>query len=223
MTKAHFPNESEEYRQARSTLLDEETRLREQIARVAELRAQLPSGGVIKEDYEFDEVDRSGAIRKVRLSELFETGKDSLFLYGFMYGPENENPCPMCSSFLDGLNGNAPHLAERINVAVTAKSPIHRIADYARGRGWDKLRMLSSQHNGYGMDYFSETEKGEQMPMANVFVRRSGVVQHFWGSEMLYADIEGQPRHLDLMWPLWNVLDTTPEGRGTDWFPALTR
>ncbi len=223
MTKPHFPNESEEYRQARSTLLDEETRLREQIARVAELRAQLPSGGVIKEDYEFDEVDRNGAIGKVRLSELFETGKDSLFLYGFMYGPENENPCPMCSSFLDGLNGNAPHLAERINVAVTAKSPIHRIADYSRARGWDKLRMLSSQNNGYGMDYFSENEKGEQMPMANVFVRRNGVVQHFWGSEMLYADIEGQPRHLDLMWPLWNVLDTTPEGRGTEWYPGLTR
>ena len=223
MTKPHFPNESEEYRQARSTLLDEETRLREQIARVAELRAQLPSGGVIKENYEFDEVDRNGAIGKVRLSELFETGKDSLFLYGFMYGPENENPCPMCSSFLDGLNGNAPHLAERINVAVTAKSPIHRIADYARARGWDKLRMLSSQNNGYGMDYFSENEKGEQMPMANVFVRRNGVVQHFWGSEMLYADIEGQPRHVDLMWPLWNVLDTTPEGRGTEWYPGLTR
>lgn len=223
MANPHFPNESEAYRQARSDLLDEEIRLREQIARVAELRADLPPGGAVDVDYEFDEVDGHGVIGKVRLSELFENDKDSLFLYGFMYGPEDENPCPMCSSFLDALNANARHIAERINVAVVAKSPIHRIADYARARGWHGLRMLSSQRNNYGVDYFAENEKGDQMPMANVFVRHDGVVQHFWGSEMLYADIEGQPRHVDLMWPLWNVFDTTPGGRGTDWYPTLAR
>jgi predicted dithiol-disulfide oxidoreductase (DUF899 family) len=158
MATPHFPNESEAYRRARSDLLEEEIRLREQIARVAELRAELPPGGAVEEDYEFHEIDRKGAIGKVRLSELFENDKDSLFLYGFMYGPENENPCPMCSSFLDALNANAPHIAQRINVAVVAKSPIHRIADYARARGWDRLRMLSSQHNRYGVDYFAENE-----------------------------------------------------------------
>ena len=83
--------------------------------------------------------------------------------------------------------------------------------------------MLSSEHNNYDIDYFAENEKDEQMPMANVFVRRNNQVQHFWGSEMLYADVDGQPRHVDLMWPLWNVYDTTPEGRGTDWYPSLTR
>ena len=105
MLKRHFPNESDEYRHARSALLDEEIRLREQTARVAELRSHLPSGGVVKEDYAFEEIGGHGAIRKVRLSEFFENDKDSLFLYGFMYGPENENPCPMCSSLLDALNG----------------------------------------------------------------------------------------------------------------------
>ena len=83
--------------------------------------------------------------------------------------------------------------------------------------------MLSSQHTSYGIDYFAESKKGNQMPMANVFVRRDATIQHFWGSEMLYADVDGQPRHVDLMWPLWNVFDTTPEGRGTDWYPSLTR
>ncbi len=28
-------------------------------------------------------------------------------------------------------------------------------------------------------------------------------------------------RHVDFMWMLWNVFDTTPEGRGTDWYPKL--
>lgn len=221
MSPPNFPNESKEYRKARSALLDEEIRLREQIARVAKTRAALPPGGAVGDDYAFDEIDASGALCKVRLSELFEDGKDSLFLYGFMYGPESENPCPMCSSLLDALNGNANHLAERINVAVVARSPIYRIADIARARGWDRLRMLSSQHNKYGIDYFAENEKGDQMPMANVFVRRDGAIHHFWGSEMLYADVDGQPRHVDLMWPLWNIFDTTPEGRGTDWYPSL--
>jgi predicted dithiol-disulfide oxidoreductase (DUF899 family) len=219
----HFPNESNEYRRARAALLDEEIELRQRIAQVAELRAQLPAGGAVKEDYSFDEVDGNGGIGKVLLSELFEDGKDALFLYGFMYGPQSDAPCPMCASFLDGLNGNARHISERINVAVTAKSPIHRIADYARSRGWDKLRMLSSQHNSYGIDYFAEDEDGDQMPMANVFVRRDGRIHHFWGSELLYADVDGQARHVDSMWPLWNVFDTTPQGRGTDWYPSLTR
>lgn len=221
MSPPNFPNESKEYRKARSALLDEEIQLREQIARVAKTRAALPPGGAVKEDYEFDEIDGNGALCKIRLSELFEDGKDSLFLYGFMYGPESENPCPMCSSLLDALNGNAAHLAERINVAVVARSPIDRIADIARARGWDRLRLLSSQHNKYGSDYFAENETGDQMPMANVFVRRNGAIHHFWGSELLYADVDGQPRHVDLMWPLWNIFDTTPEGRGTDWYPSL--
>ena len=223
MTKLQFPNESDEYRRARAVLLDEEIALRQRIANVTELRAQLPAGGLVKEDYGFDELDGDGEIRNVRLSELFEDGKVSLFLYGFMFAPDSEAPCPMCASFLDGLNGNAPHLTERINVAVTAKSPIHRVADYAQSRGWDRLRMLSSQHNSYGIDYFAEDADGDQMPMVNVFVRRDGKIHHFWGSEMLYADIEGQARHIDSMWPLWNVLDTTPDGRGTDWHPSLAR
>jgi len=223
MTKLRFPNESDEYRRARATLLEEEIELRQRIANLAKLRAQLPAGGRVKEDYAFDEIDGNGGVRSVRLSELFEDGKHSLFLYGFMFAPDSEAPCPMCASFLDALNGNAPHLAERINVAVTAKSPVHRLADYARSRGWDKLRMLSSQPNSYGIDYFAQDRDGDQMPMANVFVRRDGETRHFWGSEMLYADIDGQARHIDSMWPVWNVFDTTPEGRGTDWYPSQAR
>jgi len=26
---------------------------------------------------------------------------------------------------------------------------------------------------------------------------------------------------VDLVWPLWNLFDLTPEGRGTTWHPAL--
>jgi len=30
------------------------------------------------------------------------------------------------------------------------------------------------------------------------------------------------PRHVDPIWPLWNLFDFTPEGRGTNWYPKLS-
>ena len=141
-----------------------------------------------------------------------------------MYGPQMKHACPMCTSFLDGLDGNAQHLAQRANLVVIAKSPIERIVEYARGRGWRNLRLLSSAGTSYNRDYHGENEKGAQLPMMNVFVKHGGKVRHFYGSELLYApEDKGQnARHNDLMWPLWNVLDLTPDGRGGDWYPKLS-
>jgi len=45
--KAHFPNESPEYRRARNYLLSEEIELRRHIERVAALRRALPPGGEV--------------------------------------------------------------------------------------------------------------------------------------------------------------------------------
>ncbi|MCI0401035.1 MAG: DUF899 family protein [Gammaproteobacteria bacterium] len=220
MTEIKFPNETTEYRHARIGLLKAEVELKLQIERVAAMRRKLPLGGTVREDYVFEALDRHGKAIKVRLSKLFQGDKDTLFLYGFMYGPKMEKPCPMCSSLLDGLNGNAHHIMQRINFAVVARSPIQRMIKFAKARGWDALHLLSSANNSYHLDYFAEDEEGQQMPMANVFVRRNGAIHHFWGTELLYADAEGDARHMDLMWPLWNVLDTTPGGRG-DWYPPL--
>jgi predicted dithiol-disulfide oxidoreductase (DUF899 family) len=209
-----FPNESAKYRAARNRLLKSELALRGAIEKVASARRKLPRGGKVTEDYAFD--SQAG---KVRLSELFERG-DTLVAYSFMYGPKMANACPMCTAFLDGLDGNAQHIAQRTNLVVIAKSPIERILEYATSRGWRNLRLLSSAGNTYNRDYHGEDEKGAQWPMLNVFVRNGGI-RHFWGSELLEArPAKGQnPRHNDLMWPLWNVLDLTPEGRGANWYP----
>jgi predicted dithiol-disulfide oxidoreductase (DUF899 family) len=110
-----------------------------------------------------------------------------------------------------------------VALVVIAKSPIARIRAHARTRGWRRLRLLSSAGNSYNRDYRGETAEGAQMPALNVFVRRDGRVRQFWHAEMLYAATEpGQhPRHVDMIWPLWNLLDLTPDGRGTDWYPRL--
>lgn len=220
MATVCFPNESSEYRSARNELLDAEIALRGQVEKIAQMRRELPAGGRIPIDYEFTEIGQDGVKRTTRLSELFPQDDRALFVYSFMFGPQMAAACPSCSSVLDALNGNARHLSQRINLAVVARSPVERITEFAEARGWNNLRMLSSANNDYNIDYFGETQDGSQMPMANVFSMESGVVRHRWGTEMLFAKSDGDPRHVDFMWPLWTVLDTVPEGRG-DWHPKL--
>jgi predicted dithiol-disulfide oxidoreductase (DUF899 family) len=215
-----FPGESELYRTARNKLLAAERELREQVERVAHLRRSLPLGGEIAEDYVFEE--KPGVT--VKLSGLFRPGLDTLVLYSFMFGPKMKQPCPMCTCFLDSLNGAAPHASQRINLGVVAASPVERILEFARQRGWNNLRLLSAAGNTYNRDYRGETADGDQLPLLNVFAQRAGKVLHFYSTELLFEtpDRGENERHLDMMWPLWNLLDMTPEGRGEDWFPKLT-
>jgi predicted dithiol-disulfide oxidoreductase (DUF899 family) len=215
-----FPGESVEYRAARQELIDAERDLRQQVEQVAELRRKLPLGGELPQDYVFDEV----AAVPVKLSDLFREGLDTLALYSFMFGPAMKPACPMCTSFLDSLNGTAPHAAQRLNLAVVAKSPIARIREFALGRGWHNLRLLSSAANTYNLDYHGETADGQQIPALTLFVRRGGKIYHSYTTELVYRPPEpGQnQRHIDMLWPLWNLLDLTPEGRGADWYPRLT-
>lgn len=223
MVQPRFPNESDEYRDARDELLAAEDELRARIERVAAMRRGLPLGGRVKEDYVFDGIGAGGAVEKVKLSDLFAPGKDSLFVYFYMFGPKAERPCPLCTSILDSFDGNFPHITRRVNFAVVARAPIARLAEFAAGRGWKNVRPLSSYGNTFQADYFAEDAEGNQWPMANVFVKRDGAIRHFWGSELMYRKFEGgDMRHVDLLWPLWNVFDLTPEGRGESWYPALS-
>lgn len=215
-----FPNESSEYRRARQSLLVREKALREQIEAVAQMRRQLPAGGQLKEDYLFDEW-ADGQTRSVHFSELFGQDHNDLFIYSYMYSPNMDAPCSMCSAMLDGLDGQIPHLQRRMAVAVVAKRGPEELVEIANTRGWRHLRVLSAANNNYLKDYFSEIDN-RQLPMANVFRRHGGRIEHFWGSELMSSSIDGtgDPRHVDLIWPLWNILDMTASGRA-DWYPSL--
>ncbi len=218
MHSVRFPGESAEYRAARDELLRAELALSKQVEQVAAHRRRLPLGGVVPEDYVFEQADA----KPVRLSELFEGPKDTLIIYSFMYGPKMARPCPMCTSILDGLDGQSPHVRQRANLVVAAQSPIARIHEFARERGWRNLRLVSSAGNTYNRDYHAE-DGDSQLPALNVFRRVAGRVHHFYSAEMLYApEPSKDTRHVDLIWPLWNLLDLTPEGRGSDWYPKLS-
>ena len=217
-----FPNESAGYRGARNALLKAEIDLRREIERVAALRRKLPAGGTIREDYVFEEMTASGQARRVKLSELFGD-KSTLIVYGFMYGPKMEKACPSCSSIIDALDKESKHISQRTSLIAVAKSPAERIESLRRERGWSGVRFLSSASNSFNRDYFTEDEKGNQQPILNVFVRKNGTIHHFYATELAFAPAEkGQhPRHVDMIWPLWNALDYTPEGRGAEWHPKL--
>jgi len=210
------PNESEEYRRARQDLLVEEIELRRQVERVASLRRDLPPGGAVPRVYRF--TDEDGA--NVTLEDLFDD-HDTLVIYSYMFGPQREEPCPMCTSLMGGFDHKITDIRQRIAIAFTARSPIERLIEAKKARGWTDLPVYSDQQGDYTRDYVSAEDA--DMPAYNVFTRRDGVIRHFWSEEVGgdMADPDQDPRGAVEMDPLWLLLDTVPEGRGIDWHPQL--
>jgi len=219
-----LPNESPEYRSARDKLLAEENALREQVERVAALRRQLPVGGEIKEDYEFEEVGLAdGSTRPIRFSELFGD-KSDLLAYSYMYGPDWENPCPSCTSVIDGIDAVSRHVRQQAELVVIGKATPAQLYDIANERGWSDLRLLSCEKNDYARDYNAQPGETSEslMPLMNVFQKDVDKIHHFWASELLWTPMEGgHPRHVDISWPLWGLLDMTRSGRHPEMGPQL--
>jgi predicted dithiol-disulfide oxidoreductase (DUF899 family) len=237
-----FPGESADYRAARDQLREQEIELRRLTEAAAAARRALPPGGPVPEDYVFQGAGTDGAPTNVKLSELFEPGKNSLVIYNFMFPrdpsdlspgpaigktallPLAEGPCPSCTALLDQLDGAVEHARQHINFAVVAKTSLSRLLTFAEERGWRRLRLLSSAATTYNRDYHGETSEGFQRPMLNVFHRDQDTIRHFWASELFYAPTDGDqdPRHVGTIEPLWNIFDLTPEGRPNDWHEQLS-
>jgi predicted dithiol-disulfide oxidoreductase (DUF899 family) len=212
-----FPNESAQYRAARTALLAEEIELRRHIERVAAQRRALPAGGEVRGDYRFQ-----GEAGPTDFAGLFGD-KQTLAVYSFMFGPGRDRPCPMCTALLGPLDGNARDIGQRISLAVVARSPIERLVAFKRERGWQGLRLYSDLNDAYSRAYFGLLPDGSEIPGFNVFTRRDGIIRHFWSGEMTgdSADPGQDPRGAPDLSPLWNILDMTPEGRAPDWYPSL--
>jgi predicted dithiol-disulfide oxidoreductase (DUF899 family) len=215
LNRAHYPNESAEYRRARNALLAEEIELRRHIERVAQLRRQLPPGGEMRREYRFE-----GENGPVTLAQLFGD-KETLVIYSYMFGPKRERPCPMCTSLMNALDLKVQDFEQRIALAMVARSPIDRLVTMKKARGWTKLKVYSDGAGDYTRDYVSADDA--DMPGYNVFTRRDGGIRHFWSGEMSgeMADPGQDPRGAPDLDPLWAILDTTPEGRGGNWYPKL--
>ncbi len=217
------PDESTAYAEAREALLAEEIELRRHVERVAAQRRTLPPGPVVEKDYRF--LDAAGAERS--LADLF--GEHStLITYFWMFGPERERPCPMCTNLLGPLDANAADLAQRVAVAVLGRSPVERQLAFKAERGWRNLTFYQTVGDAFASDFGGlDSAKGWEFPVLAVFTKEgSGAdvrVRLFWMGEMSGEMVDpGQdPRGAPDPAPLWTMLDLTPDGRGTDWYPKL--
>ncbi|MGI9029888.1 MAG: DUF899 family protein [Ilumatobacteraceae bacterium] len=215
---APFPGETDEYTKARLDLLAAEIELRRQTTRVAEQRQALPPGPVVDKDYRFK--DDNG---EVGLGELFGD-HDTLITYFWMFGPQRDRPCPMCTNWLGGVNGNAADVKQRAALKILGRSPLERQKAFAVERGWRDLDFVETVGDDFADDLDLIDEDGNESPAFVVFTKDGDQVRVFYSGEMPFvaADPDQDPRSAPEIAPLWNLLEFTPAGRGTDWYPSLS-
>jgi predicted dithiol-disulfide oxidoreductase (DUF899 family) len=206
MSELRYPNESQEYRDARDALLQEERELVEKVKSVAAKRRSLPRGGKLKEDYAFQWASDGKVGQSVKFSELFGD-KNSLLLYSFMFGPNWDKPCPSCTSLMDGFDRTWYSVTRDAAFAAIAKAPADRINAWAKERGWSQIALVSGLQSAFQADYRCQGDSDDmQLPVMHAFTKRDGAIFHFWATEL-------PGNHVDTVWPYWNLLDFTPEGR----------
>lgn len=220
LRKPRFAGESAEYAASRQTLLAHEIEARRQLARLAAELRQLPPGPVIGGNYRF--IDANGA--EVGLADMFG-GRDTLVLYHWMYGPDRERPCPMCTNLIGPLAANAADLRQRVGLAIVARSPVERQIGFAIERGWRDVPLYQSIGDEFSLAIGGlDPEKGWEMPVLMVLVKQGDAIRLHWMGETTQdmADPGEDPRGATEIAPLWTVLDLTPGGRGGDWYPKLS-
>jgi predicted dithiol-disulfide oxidoreductase (DUF899 family) len=217
-------SESADYVARRDELRLAEIELMRQRERVAAMRRRLPPGAIV-EDYVFQEgpsdLDAGNVpIQSVRLSELFSGAERAVVIYHFMYGKRQTSPCPMCTMWIDGFDGVARHLAQNVDFAIAAAADPSALREHARNRGWHNLRLLSCGNSTFKYDLRSEDADGNQDSTISVFTRdRDGSLRHVYSAHPWNGE-DVKERGIDLLTPVYNVLDLTPQGRG-DWYAKL--
>jgi predicted dithiol-disulfide oxidoreductase (DUF899 family) len=220
----NLKNESAEYLAKREELRHAEIQLMQQQERVAGLRRELPHGATLQA-YELLEgptgLDAGDEpTRTVELSDLFAAAGRPLVVYHLMYGKKQTTPCPMCTMWVDGLNEVAQHLAQTVDFAVVAAAEPGALRAHARARGWNNIRLLSGGSSTFKFDLGSEDAVGSQDSTLSVFTKDAdGTVRHFYTAHPR-MDPNIKERGIDLIAPVWEVLDLSPQGR-EQWYPSL--
>ncbi len=214
-----FKGESDSYRAARTALLAKEIEFRRHMTRLVEQRQALPPGPVIEKNYRFKDANAA----ELGLLDLFGD-KPTLVSYFWMFGPQRERPCPMCTNWLGAVNGNAADIKQRVALKVLGRSPVARQIAFAQERGWRDLDFLQTVGDDYANDLGLLDDQGSDMAAIIVFKRDGDKVRLFWASEMSFemADPGQDPRDAPDIASLWSILDLTPDGRGKDWYPKLS-
>ena len=233
-----LPGESAEYRAARDRLLEREIELRRAMEAVAAARRELPPGGRVKTDYVFQGAGADGAPIDVRLSELFEPGKDSLVIYSFMFprDPGDQTPGPR-----ERRDGAAAARRRAVPVVHSAAGPARR-----RGRACQPAPQPCGRREGAAAARSGVRPRAGMASAAAAVLRRQQLQRGLLrrnarrdtaadadrvsprrrrdpsllelGAVLRAPRIRGRsPATSAPLEPLWNLFDLTPEGRPADW------
>lgn len=225
MARYVLSTQSTTYVSQRDDLRRAEIELMQSRERVAELRRKLPRDDATPDTWRFfegplDLAAGDAPTRKVELGDLFLDPSKPLVLMQFMFGGAQTSPCPMCTGWADGYAGAVPHLERRLNFGIVVAGDLAAMRPYARERGWNNVRLISSRGSTFKRDLGFEEENGAQWPGVSVFERGAdGRVTHFYSGGARQSDEHW--RGMDLLSPIWHFLDLTPAGRG-DFMPQKT-
>jgi predicted dithiol-disulfide oxidoreductase (DUF899 family) len=211
---------SREYVRARQRLLRSERELRDRLEEVAAQRRELPEGALLPR-YSLTEGPRNiwsgDQPSRLDLRRVFGD-HDTLVIYHLMYAPRDAEACPMCSMWIDGLNGVAQHVNQNTALAVVAKAPLPKLREWGRRRRWEAIRLLSSYETTFNADLAVESPDGAQYPAVTVLRAEGQNVRHVYSAQP-WLDSVATVRGIDLLSPVWQLLDLLPQGRGS-WYAS---
>jgi predicted dithiol-disulfide oxidoreductase (DUF899 family) len=127
----------------------------------------------------------------------------------------------MCTDFIGSFDPAIPSIEQRMAFAVLGRSPVSRQLAFARERGWQHLRFYQTVGDDFALDHGVLSPDGSEGAAQVVWTLNDGVVRRFWADEMNEADPGQDARGVLDPTSLWALLDLTPQGRGTDWYPKL--
>ena len=204
---------------ARTKLLAKEKELTRAKDEVNRLRRALPWERVDK-TYVFE-----GPDGKQTLAELFGA-KSQLFVYHFMFGPEDQEGCPSCSFWADHYDGAGLHLPHRdVSFVAVSRAPFDKTERYKRRMGW-RFKWVSSASTDFNYDLgvsFSPEQLERRALLYNVGTANPGMPDRE-GASVFYQDRSGAVFHtyscyargIDTLNGTYNMLDLVPKGRDED-------
>jgi predicted dithiol-disulfide oxidoreductase (DUF899 family) len=233
----HKTGTHEEWLAAREQLLareKEHTRLGEELA---QQRRELPWVPVEKE-YRLNTEHGPKT-----LAELFD-GRSQLVVYHFMFGPDYEAGCPVCSSIADSFNGVLAQLKARdVTMICISRAPLEKLLAYRERMGWS-FNWASSFESDFNFDFEHSRARDdvsawvdEAPPVVSQFAAACGtdpagymaegpgLTAFALSDDDVYLTYATTARGLEPVMVYYGILDRAPRGRdeGDPAYPSWIR
>jgi predicted dithiol-disulfide oxidoreductase (DUF899 family) len=216
----------EEWQAERDALLQEEKELTRRSDALARKRRELPWVAVEK-DYRFE---TEGGTKT--LADLFD-GRPQLVVYHFMFGPSYTAGCPVCTSIVDTLAPQVPHLrAKDTTLLLTSRAPLAKLIAYRERMGWD-IPWVSSGGSDFNRDLGFQYTQEELKPFLEGQIPATveqnshmcgtdplgyvtegpGMSAYALADATVYRTYVSTARGLEFAMAYYGLLDRTPSGR----------